>query len=212
MAKVVIVSDTHNMAHLLPPLPEGDILIHCGDATTRSSYQEVYQFVQWIDNQPHKHKLFVPGNHDWMLTRPEGRGVVNTLFKRTKVLVNEVVNIEGLVICGVPEDYYLNVVPNGVDILITHYPPEGILDEIPPHSKFNATPYPEHIGSQLVLRRVLETKPRYHLFGHVHENGGQTETHQGIKFFNCACLDEYYQLVRGPTVLTIDAADPIINN
>ena len=56
-------------------------------------------------------------------------------------------------------------IPEGVDILMTHGPPAGILDrmELTSHSW----------GSSVSLRRQIESvRPRVHLFGHLHEQRG----------------------------------------
>lgn len=203
MVKVVVISDTHNMAQQLDTLPDGDILIHCGDATTRSSLQEVQQFARWFDAQPHPTKLFVPGNHDWMLTNNQGRGIITTLFKKSRVLIADLIEVNGLTIAGVALDYDVRNLPKNLDILITHYPPNGILDEIPPGSRFNKTAYSENIGSNVVLQKVLEVKPAYHFFGHVHEHGMSHRTTEDTIYWNCALLDEHYNLVRKPLVLDI---------
>lgn len=58
----------------------------------------------------------------------------------------------------------LDLIPDDVDILITHCPPYGILDQIATDS----------VGD-IDLRRALEEriKPRLHVFGHIHEHGGK---------------------------------------
>jgi hypothetical protein len=33
MPRLVLISDTHNQHNDMPPIPEGDILIHAGDMT-----------------------------------------------------------------------------------------------------------------------------------------------------------------------------------
>lgn len=62
--KLVLISDTHNQ-HNAITLPEGDILVHAGDATMIGTHDELESFITWFAKQPHKHKIFVPGNHDW---------------------------------------------------------------------------------------------------------------------------------------------------
>ena len=50
-------------------------------------------------------------------------------------------------------------IPKDLDILVTHMPPYGILDE--------------EMGSLEILNFVLKSKPKYHLFGHIHATAGQ---------------------------------------
>lgn len=48
MIKFVCVSDTHNRAEEVQ-LPEGDVLIHCGDFTRSGTPNEVTAFNEWIN-------------------------------------------------------------------------------------------------------------------------------------------------------------------
>ena len=60
--KVVIISDTHvtwNSDKL--KVPDGDILIHCGDYSKKGKESEVTGFVEFMNKQPHKHKIVVSG-------------------------------------------------------------------------------------------------------------------------------------------------------
>ncbi|KAH8717079.1 ser/Thr protein phosphatase family protein-like protein [Phaeosphaeriaceae sp. PMI808] len=58
-----------------------------------------------------------------------------------------------------------NPIPDfpGVDVMMTHGPPMGILD---------ATRTEEHVGCQHLLRAARRCKPRLHCFGHIHEAWG----------------------------------------
>ena len=51
-------------------------------------------------------------------------------------------------------------IPENVDILITHGPPQGYGDRIL---------LGKHVGCPELMKRVAEVKPRYHFFGHIHE-------------------------------------------
>ena len=51
-------------------------------------------------------------------------------------------------------------IPADIDILVTHYPPFGILDQ--------------DLGSSEILNFVLKARPQYHLFGHIHVIRGQS--------------------------------------
>jgi len=65
MPKIVCLSDTHNYNEEIA-VPDGDILIHAGDATLRGTIPEIEAFLAWFSRLPHKHKVFVAGNHDWL--------------------------------------------------------------------------------------------------------------------------------------------------
>ncbi|TVY73133.1 Metallophosphoesterase domain-containing protein [Lachnellula suecica] len=57
-----------------------------------------------------------------------------------------------------------NPVPNfpGIDVVITHGPPRGILDESP-HG---------NLGCESLMRALKRCRPRMHCFGHIHEGYG----------------------------------------
>jgi Icc-related predicted phosphoesterase len=57
------------------------------------------------------------------------------------------------------------LIPEDVDILVTHSPPYGILD---------GTLFQENVGSISLYERLYseKIKPRLHVFGHVHESYG----------------------------------------
>jgi hypothetical protein len=41
--RIIVISDTHNSIHTLD-IPEGDVLIHCGDSTNNGSKEEIFTF------------------------------------------------------------------------------------------------------------------------------------------------------------------------
>ncbi len=45
--KIVVISDTHNQ-HRKLLLPEGDMIIHCGDISGRGTSTEVYDFIKMV--------------------------------------------------------------------------------------------------------------------------------------------------------------------
>lgn len=56
--KLVCISDTHNQHNLLS-IPDGNVLIHAGDATNLGTFQEWNKFNQWLGTLPHKHKICI---------------------------------------------------------------------------------------------------------------------------------------------------------
>lgn len=69
---------------------------------------------------------------------------------------------------------------HGPDVLLTHAPPDGILDAMDFQNTHEGIPY---------LTSYLMNRPhnvRYHLFGHIHEDGGKTCEIGGILFSNAA--------------------------
>ena len=64
--RIVCISDTH-LVHRDGdfPIPDGDLLIHAGDATYHGTQEEIREFNAWFAALPHANKIFVAGNHDW---------------------------------------------------------------------------------------------------------------------------------------------------
>jgi hypothetical protein len=61
--RIVALSDTH-LRHEELDIPSGDMLIHAGDFSMIGKFTDVERFGKWMNDQPHKHKLAIPGNHD----------------------------------------------------------------------------------------------------------------------------------------------------
>lgn len=66
-----------------------------------------------------------------------------------------------------------NPVPSfpGVDIMLTHGPPQSILDKVVPGNY--------EVGCEHLRRAVERTRPRIHCFGHIHEGYGAERIHWG---------------------------------
>ena len=63
--RLVILSDTHNQEGKMPEsVPDGDVLIHCGDLTNVGKAKELQMVNEWLGKLPHKTKIAIAGNHD----------------------------------------------------------------------------------------------------------------------------------------------------
>lgn len=197
--RIIHISDTHNMHRQLTNLPEGDVIVHSGDFTMMGTEGEALDFMEWFCDLPHRHKVFIAGNHDFCLRGARLEG----LDENCHYLCNSGVQIEGVKFYGVPmffedainrraENDFMNIPPD-TDVLITHQPPEDILDlsdEI-------------HYGEPLLWQRVMRIRPKLHLFGHIHKAAG-VEEWNGIVFSNGAVLGEVYDLANSDIhVLTV---------
>ncbi len=211
MPRIVCLSDTHNF-HEQIRVPDGDILIHAGDATGRGTIAEIERFNFWLAKLPHEHKIFVAGNHDWLFE-------TNNLTARRLLddsiiyLEDSAVEIESLKIYGSPwqprfYDWAFNLnrgaemaekwrmIPANTDVLITHGPPNGVLDEVPRQY------FVENTGCEELRKRVESVRPKLHVFGHIHCGYGQIEQF-GVKFVNASNCNEEYQPVNAPVVIDL---------
>jgi Icc-related predicted phosphoesterase len=216
MPRIVCLSDTHN-CHELIDVPDGDILIHAGDATIQGTDYEIEQFLAWFTRWPHPHKIFVAGNHDWLYETDNRRARLMTAHFNIKYLQDSFIEIEGLKIYGSPWqprffDWAFNLnrgpelaekwalIPLDTDILITHGPPNGILDEV--ERRFGI----ERTGCE-ELRSRVETLARFgnlrlHIFGHIHCAYGEDERF-GVRFVNASTCDEQYAPTQPPVVIDL---------
>lgn len=207
--KFVAISDTH-CRHRSLRLPKGDVLLHAGDVCYESSRSEVLDFLDWFGKAPHPHKIFIAGNHDFFFERQNATLVKNLLPPSVHYLKESAVVVEGITIWGSPYTpwYYdwafskkrgdamarhWKTIPSNTDVLLTHGPVYGILDNVVND---------RHAGDKDLLKKVLEIKPKVHVCGHIHEAHGTAKQH-GIKFINASVLNERYELVNKPIVFEL---------
>ena len=60
--RFVAISDTHGKR--LSDIPNGDVLLHCGDFSNTGRLEEVCAFCEWFGSLPHPRKILIAGNHD----------------------------------------------------------------------------------------------------------------------------------------------------
>ncbi len=208
--EVVVLSDTHDR---ICAVPDGDILIHAGDLTMMGRPNQIMAAAEWLRGLPHPHKIVIAGNHDWLFqTNP--RMARSLLGDGITYLENEGCEVMGLKFWGSPVtptffDWAFNVdrgapirkywgnIPAGLDMLITHGPPHGILDQSVPHSNY------EHCGCDDLLMTVQEKKPHVHVFGHIHGGRGMYANDDTI-FYNASIVDEAYKVAHDPWVITFE--------
>ena len=161
--RIVCVSDTHGFEGQLPPVPPGDLLIHCGDFAPDGGssvrLRAVEEFDQWLAAQPHKVKLVVRGNHD-------PRSAAFPASGATYICKPTSVRVGSLVVHSVPftRGRLREPIPP-CDVLATHSPPKGVLDLC----------YSGGHGGCRFLRSAVEdaiVRPRLWLCGHIHEGRG----------------------------------------
>ncbi|KAM7216040.1 calcineurin-like phosphoesterase [Rhypophila decipiens] len=182
--RVVCLSDTHDQTL---PVPDGDLLVHAGDLTQDGSRESIQKQIDWLDGLPHRHKVFVGGNHDGWLDPEARRALLRERksrrqidFKSLRYLENSSVTLDfkggrRLNVYGygaVPEcgdDTFAfqykrshhpwnGAIPPETDVLVTHTPPAHHLDL--------------SLGCPGLLSEIWRTKPKLHIFGHIHWRAG----------------------------------------
>ncbi len=217
--RVVCLSDTHSL-HEAIDVPEGDLLVHAGDLTGDGSIRHARAFDQWLGRLPHRHKVVIAGNHDWLFERqpePARRSITQAVYLQDTALT-----IEGLKLWGSPwGPRFLNwafnlsrgpalrekwrQIPDDVDVLITHAPPRGIRDQpgkLLARALSFAAGQQGHVGCEELRVAVERLRPRLHVFGHIHEGYG-SETRDGTTFVNGSCCDADYRPQNPPIVLDL---------
>jgi Icc-related predicted phosphoesterase len=213
--KCVAVSDIHLRD---VSTPDADLLIVSGDMTFKGTSVEMSWFANWLGKQPQHNKVWIAGNHELGLeNNPE---LADRVAADTKsiYLNDSEVTIDGIRIWGSPitpwfYDWAFNrergsdirkhwqLIPNGLDILITHGPPYGYLDE---------TMDSDHVGCEELADRVLNqltAPPRLHIFGHIHGGYGVTAVNHNcgntITMINASTCNERYEAINAPVEFEI---------
>jgi len=176
--RIVAIADTHTFQHDLAPLPDGDVFVHAGDMLRAGTLEELTDVAAWIRRLPYRHKVIVAGNHDGCFASTPGSAVAQ--LGDAIYLQDAEATIDSLRFWGSPwqpayGSWSFNLsrgealaekwklIPEGVDVLVTHGPPRGYGDRGPVEGR---------AGCEDLLRRVREVRPRLHLFGHIHQDGG----------------------------------------
>jgi Icc-related predicted phosphoesterase len=224
MKRLVFVSDTHGYLQDVK-LPEGDILVHAGDLSSVGEITEIskvmYQFEKLLSK--YSHIIFIAGNHDKLYERNLDLAKSLIYEKNIHYLQDEELVIDGIKFYGSPwtleffdwafmydrdesgKEIWAKI-PEDTDVLISHSPPYGKLDKVTPWGHYTE----EHAGCKHLLERVLEVKPKVHVFGHIHGSHGYI---QGIStlYINASSCDENYRAVNKPFVVDIDEITKEIN-
>jgi Icc-related predicted phosphoesterase len=153
----------------------------------------------------------VAGNHDFDI---KGH-ITNAIY-----LENAGIDIEGIKFWGFPytKIFYnwaymldepemaieVSKIPKDIDVLISHGPPKGFLDQTESGTK---------CGEAEIFEYVIENWPKVCIFGHVHEGyGQQTLMHiprdrrkktAYTQLINCSVCNEHYKPVNKPVIINI---------
>jgi predicted phosphodiesterase len=219
--RIVIISDTHGL-HEHVTVPEGDVVIHCGDFTKTGHSSQVASFARWMSKLDFKHRIAIAGNHDlsFEATHSERKKVKQMLSDcYVTYLQDSAIEFDDVKFYGSPwqpefcnwafnlprgkalKDKWAQI-PLDTNILITHGPPYGILDWVE-NNRYNQG-RDLHQGCEELADRVTRLPNlKLHCFGHLHLNGGQQMVVDGKTFINAAVCDEGYNPVNKPIVVEI---------
>lgn len=219
--KITFISDTHNKHNEITKLlPGGDLIIHAGDISSSGTKTELENFFRWYSSlRQYEHKVFIAGNHDWgfqdhpMMIAELLEEYPDITYLQDDMYVLGDDYDTAVKIWGSPwqpdfcnwafnlprgealEDKW-NLIPNDIDILITHGPAYSRLDKVIGRS--------ESLGCEDLMARINEIKPKIHVCGHIHSGYGYNnngDTH----FFNAAVLNEGYKFTQNPINIEWDS-------
>ncbi|MCK5521112.1 MAG: metallophosphatase domain-containing protein, partial [Candidatus Marinimicrobia bacterium] len=182
-----------------------------GDMSSNGSRESVIDFLKWFASLDYQYKIFIAGNHDWFFEKNDRNEINKIIPSNVIYLENEGIEIEGIKIWGSPIspefnnwafnrrrgeeiNKVWNLIPSDTDILITHGPPQGILDR---------TNNWENVGCLDLLTKIMEIQPKFHLFGHIHEDYGKKKIGE-TTYINASILSAMYDVKNRPVVIKIN--------
>jgi len=203
---VDMISDLHGH---YPKLEGGDLLIVAGDLTAMDMEIEYKSFFIWLEQQNYKKKIYISGNHDNYLVKQQLTGLESNI----EYLCDSGTEFEGLKIWGIPWSLWFHgvnpkckafmgsendlkkkfaLIPDDIDILITHSPPHGILDLC----------QSGNVGSKSLRRIMGRVKPKLWVCGHIHEGYGEFKdtslSGTDYHIVNASIMNEHYEPVNKP--------------
>lgn len=182
-----LFADTHGMYRRLAVPVDTDILICAGDACEGFNPADLEDFFAWFAAIPAKLRIFVPGNHDRIFNTNQDRA--RSLIPDGVVyLENEGLELDGIKFYSVPARPYLKTqlpIPEDVDFLITHGPAYGYLDK--------------GLGCRNLFLSMASARPKYHIFGHIHEEGLKRKAMLGSTTYLNVSYFEHLRTILGST-------------
>lgn len=215
--KILATADLHGT---LPAIDPCDLLLIAGDVCQLHDHTPHVQrnflrgeFSDWLRELPAEHIVGIAGNHDFIAEKePWVMRKLPWLY-----LCDEAREVAGLQIHGTPwvpnlpswafyggshnrvRNKKFNLIPEGVDILLSHGPMHGHGDTV--SERFGG---PLSVGCKTMLELMPTIKPRAFVCGHIHEGFGQyghTDVACGI--YNVAHNDDQYNPINPPVEIKL---------
>lgn len=208
MTRIVATSDLHGE---LPTIPECDLLLLAGDLCPEGTPLLQSQwlntvFRDWLQKIPAKEIVGIAGNHDVVFEEENNSLIPRGL--RWHYLKDHFLTVSGFKIYGTPwqlpfwgafngdEKKLANVyenIPMDIDILISHGPPYGILDEVPIN---------QHTGSKALRNKVFSINPKLVVCGHIHGSFGNCQIDR-MTFANVSLLNDEMEMANSPVIFDL---------
>lgn len=204
--KVCAIADQHG---LLPDIPECELLVIAGDICPIFNHELDFQFLwlndnfrQWLECVPARRIVGIAGNHDFVFEADQHPKDLPWSY-----LCDSGVEVNDLFLWGTPwtpnlpswafqknpplaDTHFEETVPRHTDILLTHGPPYGRGDWVPP-GRFSVEG--EHVGYKGLLPIISRIGgPMEVITGHIHEARG-TWKYSGTTIRNVALVDDNYE-------------------
>ncbi|MBM3193385.1 MAG: metallophosphoesterase [Chlamydiae bacterium] len=210
MTKIIATSDFHGK---LPKIPPADLLLIAGDICPSKTPQEQAiwldtTFRAWLNDLSVKEVVIVAGNHDHIFEKDKDLVPKNL---KLHYLQDSSITLFGITIFGTPwqlpfwgsfnlsdgrlTEIYKKI-PEHVDIIISHGPPFGICDTISNGKSII------HTGSISLKKRVLEVKPKFCIFGHIHNAYGIAKEEE-ITFANVSLINDDLEIAHELLAFTL---------
>lgn len=214
MTTIACISDLHG--RLPETTPACDVLVIAGDICPSTDHTVHFQscwlattFTDWLNEQPAAEIIAVPGNHDLIFQKQRWMAPELPLT----MLIDEAISVFGLRFYGTPwqpvfRDWAFNLtepelaekfamIPQHVDVLISHGPPFGYGDLVEGGNK-------GHLGSHSLHDAIVRRDIQAVVCGHIHTGHGIYEMGEDTIVVNASCLDERYRQVYKPIMLTFE--------
>jgi Icc-related predicted phosphoesterase len=176
-------SDTHGKHRKLQIPQDTDIIVCAGDVCDAGDEEQIQDFFDWYAEQPAKHKLFVPGNHDlpfeFVPEYAASRLPADITYIEQGSTIWEGIQFYVLPArMGLHEATAPKFLPNDIDILVSHCPPAGILDD-------------GRWGCPILRKLIDNAEPKIHLFGHCHSTANMNICNYKTVFYNIVVVEKY---------------------
>ena len=213
--RLVATSDTHYPVDVKKWVPDGDVFVHAGDLMLTGYPSDFEEQLDWLAELPHKHKLLIPGNHDFHLEVYPGPAL-------------QQLRKAGVMVVGLPgnEDYESLKLPNEMTLLgvpyVTNLPRwsfnsteeriwdfmrrkgyhDIIVSHAPIHRVLDTLPNNRSVGSEAFRAYARHYKPKHWIHGHIHECYGASKCY-GTNVYNVAMCNGDYVHANPPLVLDL---------